>query len=67
MSNAPAMHRRALVCLKDFLPMLLDRTCQLVGQLINMSRARRRDEIFMASGIEQVEMALRGCITAVHS
>ena len=49
MSNAPAMHRRAMACLKDFLPMLLDPTCQLVGPLINMSRARRRDEIFMAA------------------
>ena len=67
MSNAPAMHRRALACLKDFLPMLLDRTCQLVGQLINMSRARKRDEFFMASGMEQVEMALRGFITEVRS
>ena len=38
--------------------MLLDRACRLVGLLINTSRTGRRDEIFVASGIEHVEVVL---------
>ena len=32
--------------------------CQLAGLLINTSRARRRDEIFVAGGVEHVGVAL---------
>jgi hypothetical protein len=37
---------------------LIDRACQLIGLLVNTSPDRRQDEIFVASGIDQVEMVL---------
>ena len=39
-------------------PMLIYGACQLAGLLINTSRARRRDETFVASGIEHVGVVL---------
>ena len=45
-------------CVRGASPMLIYRACQLVGLLINTWRARRCDEIFVASGIEHVEVAL---------
>jgi len=45
-------------CLCGASPVLIDRVCQLVGLLINTSRACWRDEIFFASGFEHVEVVL---------
>lgn len=42
---------------KDFSPVLIDRACQVIGLLVNTSPARARDEIFVASEIDQMEMA----------
>jgi acyl transferase domain-containing protein len=44
--------------LQPFSPVLIDRACQLIGLLVNTSPDRRQDEIFVASGIDQVEMVL---------
>ena len=45
-------------CMRGASPVLIYRACQLVGLLITTSRARRRDKIFVASGIEHVGVAL---------
>ena len=39
-------------------PVLIYGACQLAGLLINTSRARRRDETFVANGVEHVGVAL---------
>jgi hypothetical protein len=44
--------------LQKFSPVLIDRACQLIGLLVNTSPDRGRGEIFVASGIDQVEMAI---------
>jgi hypothetical protein len=43
--------------LQTFSPILIDRACQIIGLLINLSPDRGRDEIFVACEIDQVEMA----------
>jgi hypothetical protein len=43
--------------LQTFSPILIDRACQIIGLLVNISPARGRDEIFVACEVDQVEMA----------
>ena len=61
-SNEPgeAKHRLQLEppILQKFSPILIDRACQLIGLLVNTSPDREQDEIFVASGVDRVEMVL---------
>jgi acyl transferase domain-containing protein len=55
-----AAHRLELepTTLRAFSSTLIDRACQLIGFLINTSPDRGRDEIFVSTEIEHVEMTL---------